>query len=213
MFEEMRRRLLNGAVYAAEGAAGAAADPADKVTTEAGKEAPKTEAKDGKDVPAAGADDGPPEDKEPAWVVARRNAAFAKERTARTKLEKDNQTLAARLEALEKAPKTEQQPAKLDALLDEAEVERRAEVKAQAKALEMSFTQRSNELYQAGVKQYKDFPAAMNRFTTVGGLQALENDFAFMTQVLDTDDPNKVLYTLSRDMDDLGRILDIPSPG
>ncbi len=162
--------------------------------------------------------DGDKEPDKPHWAERRlsRMTASIKE------LERINAEQKAQLEKLAAKPPTKEgEPPKHQGKTEEeiaAEIEKRAneiaDKKAEAKAQELanqrSFETRSNEVYEDGTKRFKDFDKSLANFRKAGGLAAAEAEKGFMSAVLETSDPAKVLYDLSQNLDEFERVFELP---
>jgi hypothetical protein len=141
--------------------------------------------------------------KKAPWFVDR----IARQREANADLARRNEELAARLTALESGQRPEadnQQP------LTEAEVERRVEAKAQARAAQLA----EQRLMQTKLASFdtagrKDFPDFVNRCNTIASLGGAENP-AFMSVITDMDDGHKVVAQLADDPAKAMEILNLP---
>jgi len=66
------------------------------------------------------------------------------------------------------------------------------------------FNQRANDVYASGVSEFKDFDAALQN------LKMLEAPVEFFRDVVELDDPHKIIYALGRNPEEAARILSLP---
>lgn len=190
--EEMRRRLLSSAVFAPDGE-GATGGAEGGTTGDKGKE---TQGATG------GAEKtGEKEENLPEWAKRRLDTEYGK----RKELERRVQEAEAERDRI-KAEKPKDGEKK-ETVLTEEEVDRRAN----AKAAQNEFNRRADAMFGEGEKTFEDFEKQMKVYLTFGGFGALEQEYGFLSDVMETDDPKKALYDLSKNPEQLQKILDTPS--
>lgn len=153
-----------------------AAAPAEPVATDAPAVAP-----------APVADATPPD-----WALKRIDKLTKDKRTAEEEAEQLRQRLAA-LESGQGDPV----PTPAATGLTQADVDRLANEKlAQAQ-----FTNRCNDIFHAGEKEYTDFQATIRNFSNIGGLPQ-----DLVQAAIEFDEPHKLLYALGKNLNEAMRL-------
>lgn len=170
--------------------------PAEEAATEGEAEGAETAAEGEEEDPAA---------RKTKWRQTKMQARIDELTREKFAERRAREAIETRLRAIEAGEATEtEQPA----VLPEAEIERRAEVKAEAKAAEKSFADACNAVYDKGVDAHgEEFKEALVNFQTLVG-----EGFRSITNIaLATDDPAKVILELGRDPEEAERILKLPA--
>lgn len=125
---------------------------------------------------------------------------------------RESENLKARLQALEAqavpnpADKDNPNPAKT---MSPAEQEAMITARAEEKARMMEFTKECNKIYESGTKAFDDFGKSLEAFNQLGGLNTPQGA-NLVAASMETDDPHKVLYALSKDLDEASRLMSLP---
>lgn len=133
----------------------------------------------------------------PEPTAAERAAKALERRVAR--LTREKYQLAAQLEQTRQI----QQPNGEQETLTPDEVERRADEKARVMTETQRLNDRSNQIYETGVKEYKgDFDKALSEIQQISPLfDAKGKPVPLMQAIFETDEPHKVLHYLGTNLD------------
>lgn len=196
----------------------------DKTKPEDDKDDKIVVAEDDKTVKAADDKADKPDDKTKPDDKADPEAAEAEKRTpwfqrridelTREKYEarRESENLKARLAALEaqavpnQTDKANPTPAKA---MSPAEQEAMITARAEEKARMMEFTKDCNKIYENGTKSFDDFGKSIEAFNQLGGLNTPQGA-NLVAASMETDEPHKVLYALSKDLDEASRLMSLP---
>jgi hypothetical protein len=133
----------------------------------------------------------------PEPTAAERAAKALERRVAR--LTREKYQLSAQLEQTRQVP----QPNGEQETLTPDEVERRADEKARAMTETQRLNDRSNQIYETGVKAFKgDFDKALSEIQQISPLfDAKGKPVPLMQAIFETDEPHKVLHYLGTNLD------------
>lgn len=137
----------------------------------------------------------------PEWVPGRINALTAARRTAEEALATER-AKTKDLEARLAGTQTQTQPG------PKTYTEEEVNTRANARAAQMTFEQRSIALANRGREEFPDFNEALNKY--VVNLGGLPNEF--IEAVLELDDGHRVLHSLSNDMSKAASIMTAGNP-
>lgn len=87
----------------------------------------------------------------------------------------------------------------------QAEIEARAAEIAEQRVAVDVFNKQCNDVFTTGAESYSDFKDSIKEFDKLGGLKP-----EFVACVLEVEAPHKVLYALSKDLDEASRIMALP---
>jgi len=142
----------------------------------------------------AGTDEAQTDDKghePPAWFQKRIDQLTREKYEARRQLEEAQKLIADHLKGDEGDRSSA--PQDIDQLVNQ-------------RLSEVRFNDACNRVYQEGKKEFQDFDASLAAFQQLGGLPQ-----EFLHAVVDQPDSHKLLYTLSKDLNEAYRILSLPA--
>lgn len=134
----------------------------------------------------------------PNWAVERIDTVTRQMRDKERELELKNQELENLRKQLTPTPQAQ---ATSQPILDEAEINRRAQLQAQT----MAFNAECDAVVAKGTEAFPDFSQVIGAYRNLGGLTV-----PFMQALLAVDDPHEVVYELAKDLGKAQQIMTLP---